>query len=292
LTQSGHQPGFVSAPKLTIPRAISDAITAYLHTVRRFSLFIFIVSLAPSQVTRERDFARAGNKLMRLFFIWALCAILIGCSRAVPPRGMVQTCTLQGCVTRTAATTPIEPKRAPFRPGAKIRTVKSKKVAMAAKPAAAKPRNQIKPVKEKANSRTVTEPEVPPSAQPSATPDPVPKNETTTIGGETEGPATGQPSETSDPVLKKAKITVAAKMENSASAEFVDMKRVMRENIFGQPFEVICGHVKGKKKSGEATGERSFLYLVKEDEAFIVGSNPDSMAAIAYRAHCTSPNSH
>jgi hypothetical protein len=292
MTQCGHQPGFVSAPKLTIPRAISDAITAYLHTVRRFSLFIFIVSLAPSQVTRERDFARAGNKLMRLFFIWALCAILIGCSRAVPPRGMVQTCTLQGCVTRTAATTPIEPKRAPFRPGAKIRTVKSKKVAMAAKPAAAKPRNQIKPVKEKANSRTVTEPEVPPSAQPSATPDPVPKNETTTIGGETEGPATGQPSETSDPVLKKAKITVAAKMENSASAEFVDMKRGMRENIFGQPFEVICGHVKGKKKSGEATGERSFLYLVKEDEAFIVGSNPDSMAAIAYRAHCTSPNSH
>jgi hypothetical protein len=292
MTQCGHQPGFVSAPKLTIPRAISDAITAYLHTVRRFSLFIFIVSLAPSQVTRERDFARAGNKLMRLFFIWALCAILIGCSRAVPPRGMVQTCTLQGCVTRTAATTPIEPKRAPFRPGAKIRTVKSKKVAMAAKPAAAKPRNQIKPVKEKANSRTVTEPEVQPSAQPSATPDPVPKNETTTIGGETEGPATGQPSETSDPVLKKAKITVAAKMENSASAEFVDMKRVMRENIFGQPFEVICGHVKGKKKSGEATGERSFLYLVKEDEAFIVGSNPDSMAAIAYRAHCTSPNSH
>jgi hypothetical protein len=318
MTQCGHQPGFVSAPKLTIPRAISDAITAYLHTVRRFSLFIFIVSLSPSRQPREWDFAHDGNELMRLFFICALCAILIGCSRPVPPRGMVQTCTLQGCVTRTAATTPIEPKRAPFRPGAKIRTVKSKKVAMAAKPAAAKPRNQIKPVKEKANSRTVTKPEVPPSAQPSATPDPVPKNETTTmggktdgprtgqpsetsdpvlnetaaaIGGKTEGPATGQPSETSDPVLKKAKITVAAKMENSASAEFVDMKRVMRENIFGQPFEVICGHVKGKKKSGEATGERSFLYLVKEDEAFIVGSNPDSMAAIAYRAHCISANS-
>jgi hypothetical protein len=110
------------------------------------------------------------------------------------------------------------------------------------------------------------------------------------IGGKTEGPI--QPSETTDPVLKKAKITVAAKMENPASAEFVDMKRAMRENTFGQPFEVICGHVKGKKKSGEATGERPFLYLVKEDEAFIVGSNPDSMAAIAYRAHCTSPNPH
>jgi hypothetical protein len=134
------------------------------------------------------------------------------------------------------------------------------------------------------------ESEVPPPAQPSATPDPVQKSTTTTIGGRTEGPVIGQPSETPDPVLKKAKITVAAKMENPASAEFVDMKRA-RENTFGQSFEVICGHVKGKKKSGEAIGERAFVYLVKEDEAFIVGSNPDSMAAIAYRAHCTSPNS-
>jgi hypothetical protein len=118
-------------------------------------------------------------------------------------------------------------------------------------------------------------------------------NETTTATrGKTEGPAIGQPSETSDPVLKKAKITVAAKMENPASVEFVDMKRVTRAHILGQPVQVICGHVKGKKKSGEATGERPFLYLVKEDEALIVGANPDSMAAIAYRANCTSSNSH
>ena len=174
-------------------------------------------------------------------------------------------------------------------------------------------------MEEKANSRTSMESEFLPPAQSSAPPDPVPKSETTTVGGKTagpalsgpsetsepvqnktttaigsktEGPVTGQPAETPDPILKKAKITVAAKMENPASAEFVDMKRATRENTFGQSFEVICGHVKGKKKSGEATGERPFLYLVKEDEAFIVGSNPDSMAAIAYRAHCTSPNSH
>ncbi|MGA9513761.1 MAG: hypothetical protein WBV51_09370 [Pseudolabrys sp.] len=172
-------------------------------------------------------------------------------------------------------------------------------------------------MEETANSRTIVESEVPPPAQSSATPYPVPKSATTAIegktegpatgqpyettepvlnkgttaiGGKMEGPATGQPSETPDPVLKKAKITVAAKMENPASAEFVDMKRAMRENTFGQPFEVICGHVKGKKKSGEATGERPFLYLVKQEEAFIVASNPDSMAAIAYRAHCTTPN--
>jgi hypothetical protein len=174
-------------------------------------------------------------------------------------------------------------------------------------------------VEEKANSRTITEPEIKPSAQPSQTPNPVPENATTAIGGKAENPATGQPSdtsepvlnkatsavggktespataqssETSDPVLKKARIAVAAKMENPASAEFVDMKRAKRENTLGQAFDVICGRVKGKKKSGEFTDERPFLYLVKEDEAFIVGSNPDSMAAIAYRAHCTSPNPH
>jgi hypothetical protein len=194
--------------------------------------------------------------------------------------------------------------------------MKAKKVATAAKPATAGRPNETGPVEE-ANSRTIVESEVPPPAQSSATPYPVPKSATTAIegktegpatgqpyettepvlnkgttaiGGKMEGPATGQPSETPDPVLKKAKITVAAKMENPASAEFVDMKRAMRENTFGQPFEVICGHVKGKKKSGEATGERPFLYLVKGEEAFIVASNPDSMAAIAYRAHCTTPN--
>ena len=104
--------------------------------------------------------------------------------------------------------------------------------------------------------------------------------------------ASGQPSEMSDPALNKAKITVATKMENPASAEFVDMKRAIRRNTFGQSFDIICGHVKGKKTSGDATGERAFLYLVKEDEAFVVGSNPDSVAAIAYRAHCTSPDLH
>jgi hypothetical protein len=203
---------------------------------------------------------------MRPFLIGALCAALIGCSCPLPPRGVVQTCTSQGCFTRTAATTPIEPKRAPFK------SEPARKGAMTAKPTAAKPRNETEPVEEKANSRTTKEP--------------------ATTGGKTEGPASDQPSEASDPVLKKAKTTVAAKMEDPASAEFVDMKRVMKKNTFGQPFEIICGHVKGKKTSGEATGERPFLYLVKEDEAFIVDGNPNSVAAIAYRAHCTSQNSH
>jgi hypothetical protein len=256
--------------------------------------------------TLERDFA-PRKRLMRPFLIGPLCVALIGCSCPLPP-GAVQTCNSQGCFVRTAATIPIERKRAPFRPEP---AMKAKKIATASKPAAARPPNGH--MEEKANSRTSMEPELLPPAQSSAPPDPVPKSEAITIGGKTagpalgersetsepvqnspklEGPATGQPSETPDPFLKKAKITVAAKMENPASAEFANMRRATRQNTFGQSFEVICGHVKGKKKSGEATDERPFLYLVKEDEAFIVGSNPDSMAAIAYRAHCTSPNSH
>jgi hypothetical protein len=201
-----------------------------------------------------------------------------------------------------------------------------RKAAMAAKPTPAKPRNETEPLEEKANSRTITEPEVPPSTQPSAIPgpvlnkattaiggkaesqatdqpsetsDPVPKKEPTAIAGRTEGSASGQPAEMSDPVssetsdlvLKKAKIVVAAKMEDPTYAEFVDMKRIMRKDSFGEPFEIICGHVKGKMKPGEATADRPFLYLVKEDEAFVVGGNPDSMAAIIYRAQCVSANS-
>jgi Protein of unknown function (DUF3551) len=99
---------------------------------------------------------------------------------------------------------------------------------------------------------------------------------------------TPQPSQLDDEtVIKKAKITVAAKMEDPASVEFVDIKRAMNKNTF----EIICGHIKGKRKSGEATGERPFLYLVKEDEAYIVDRGPDSMAAIVYRAQCVSATS-
>ena len=96
----------------------------------------------------------------------------------------------------------------------KITTVKPKKVAMAAKPTAAKPRNETEPLEEKANSR-ITETEVPPSTQPLATPDPVPK-EPTTIGAKMEGPASDQPAETPGPVPKES-TTIGAKTEGPAS---------------------------------------------------------------------------
>src|SRR4249920_188486 len=74
-------------------------------------------------------------------------------------------------------------------------------------------------------------------------------------------PAIPSSTETSDPVLTKAKTTTAATLENPASAEFDGMKRAVRKDTMGQPIDTICGYVKGKKASGEETGERPFLYL-------------------------------
>ena len=101
------------------------------------------------------------------------------------------------------------------------------------------------------------------------------------------GASEHRPTETSDPVLEKAKASVAAKLENPGSAEFSDMDRAFRKNTFGRAVDTICGHVQGKNASGGNTGERPFLYLVKEDDAYVVDGKPDSPAAIAYRNICS-----
>jgi hypothetical protein len=87
-------------------------------------------------------------------------------------------------------------------------------------------------------------------------------------------------------VLNKAKTSVAARMEDPASAEFSDMKRAIRKNTFGRPVDTICGHVRGKDASGGDTGDRPFLYLVKEDDAYVADGKTGSAAAIAYRNIC------
>jgi hypothetical protein len=106
-----------------------------------------------------------------------------------------------------------------------------------------------------------------------------------------DAPASGQPSETSDAILNKAKATISAKMEDAAAVEFVDAKRAIRKNTLGQPIDTICGHVKGKKPSGEEIGARQFLYLVKEDEAYVVNNNPESVPETAYRNICANEDS-
>jgi hypothetical protein len=101
-----------------------------------------------------------------------------------------------------------------------------------------------------------------------------------------EHPTSDQPAETSDQVIAKAKISVAARLENPTSAEFGDMKRAMRKNTFGQSVDTICGRVKAKTGTGEDIGDRPFLYLVKDDEAYVVDGAPSSAAATAYRNIC------
>jgi hypothetical protein len=98
--------------------------------------------------------------------------------------------------------------------------------------------------------------------------------------------ALGHSAEPPDPVLTRAKTAIAAKLEVPASAEFGEMKRAFRKNTFGKPGDTICGRVKGKKASGEDTGDKLFLYLIAEDDAYVVDGPPGSAAARAYRNIC------
>jgi hypothetical protein len=75
-------------------------------------------------------------------------------------------------------------------------------------------------------------------------------------------------------------------LEVPASAEFGEMKRAFRKNTFGKPVDTICGRVKGKKASGEDTGDKLFLYLIAQDDAYVVDGPPGSAAASAYRNIC------
>jgi hypothetical protein len=217
---------------------------------------------------------------MRTLLISTLSLAVAGCSCLAPsPQA-----SLEGFTKTASAGPPTELKPAPFTPIPEPPKVKSSTTTKPAKPTSvaakpAKPSTQVspaKPAEEKAAPPAIVKPEVG-SDQPKSAPPTTKKPEP---------PAPAAPSDTSDPVLKKAKTTVSAKMENPASAEFDDMKRAMRKNTFGQPVDTICGHVKGKKASGEATGERPFLYLVKEDEAYVVDGNAESAAAAAYRNIC------
>jgi hypothetical protein len=192
---------------------------------------------------------------MRTLFISLLSASLVGCT--CPPQGLFDGCSSSACLDRTVVAPPLE-----LKPEIKESA----------------PRKDVKPIKAKS-----TKPVHVASRSSEADHDPSPL---TIMKPEFAAPHLQ--AQASDPVLKKAKTTIAAKMEDPASAEFEGMQRAIRKNTFGQPVDTICGHVKGKKTSGEDTGERPFLYLVKDDEAYVVDDNPDSAAAIAYRNICTS----
>src|SRR5262245_39120693 len=180
---------------------------------------------------------------MRLLIIGALLATLIGCCRA-PPQASLEPCTSKGCIHRTAANPRVELKPVSFRPGPAIASVKLTTAAKTAEPASAQPTEHTGLVEKSANSVTRLAPEAP-------VPDRL--------------------AETSDTVLKNAKTKIAEKMENPASVEFREMKRAERKNSVGKSIDSICGYVREKTASGEETGDKPFLYLVQEDEAYIGG---------------------
>jgi hypothetical protein len=113
------------------------------------------------------------------------------------------------------------------------------------------------------------------------------KPASTATEAKVESPASSRPAEAPDPVISKAKATIAAKLEVPASAEFGEMKRAIRKNMLGKSIDTICGRVKGKKASGEDAGDWPFLYLVTEEEAYVVNGAANSAAASAYRNICS-----
>ena len=194
---------------------------------------------------------------MGLLVVGVLAGILIGFGVFAPSHGyFLPTYASQPRFDEVANDRPLEPKQAALRPAATV--------------AKATPRIRRK-------SRKSSSPKKPTSAAiAKVAPSPMKTGVATT----------DQAADTSEVVLDKAKATIAAKMEDPGSAEFSDMKRAMRKNTLGRPIDTICGYVKGKDASGGETGERPFLYLVKEDDAYVVKGKPDSVAAIAYRNIC------
>ena len=199
---------------------------------------------------------------MRTLLIGVLAATLVGCSYPLSPQASMEACADPngfGGLNKMAGSRPVEP--APSRNRATTAKVKSAAAAKTEERSTAAVRDKPQLAEKKAASSV--------------------------IEAKVEAPAASRPAETPDPVLVKAKTTIAAKLEDPAAAEFGEMKRAMRKNTLGKSVDTICGRVKRKKASGEDTGDWPFLYLVTEDEAYIVNGSANSAAASAYRNICS-----
>jgi hypothetical protein len=166
-----------------------------------------------------------------------------------------------GCLDRTSASRPIDLAPAPSRTSSATTRNRSTVAAKAEEPPTARVHDKPRPAAKQAKPAV--------------------------IEAKVEAPASSPPAEASDPVIIKAKTAIAAKLEDPASAEFGEMNRAIRKNTLGKSVDTICGRVKGKKASGEDTGDRPFLYLVKEDDAYVVDGPANLAAATAYRNICS-----
>ena len=200
---------------------------------------------------------------MRTLLIGVLAATLVGCSYPLSPQVSMDASADpngSGCGSRIAAT---RSKEAPPAPSKASAAAKAKSAVAA-----------------KADQRSTPAPRERPQLAEKDTKPPV-------VEAKLETSASSKPAETPDPVIVKAKTTIAAKLEDPASAEFGEMKRGMRKNTFGKSVDTICGRIKRKKASGEDAADWPFLYLVTEDEAYVVNGAANSAAASAYRNICS-----
>ncbi|WP_235939621.1 hypothetical protein [Bradyrhizobium hipponense] len=192
---------------------------------------------------------------MGLLFVGALAGILIGFGWFAPSRGYFPACASRPCFDRVAVARPAEQMPAALAPDSAI--VKSNSATPARSGKRPSPKKHRSADRAKAAS---------------------PRTRISV-------PTTERPAEKSDPVLDKAKAAIASKLEDPGSVEFSDMKRALRKNTLGRPVDTICGRLKKITASGEV-GERPFLYLVREDEAYVVDGKSGSAASSAYRNIC------
>jgi len=210
---------------------------------------------------------------MRTLIVGALATTLVGCSCFVSPQSGIEACAGAdghgfACFDRNVAPSRLsqatEPEPSSVDKGPVVPKEKTALAARAAKPSSAHADKTTRHANQARKSKAVAD------AKAESAP--------TT--------AAAQPPDAIDPVIDKAKIAVAVKLENPASAAFSEMKRSMRKNTLGQSVDTICGRVKSKKASGEDIGDRPFLYLVKDDEAYVADANPTSPESTAYRNIC------
>src|SRR6266403_3354176 len=209
---------------------------------------------------------------MRTLVVGTLAATLVGCSCVLPPQTVMEACIDPNGLAcfKAVASQPIEPKPASFKANsAPIKAEQSDPVITIAKTEIAAKTEKLPSDDERDNAHLATT-----------------KAKSTMAAAKVEPPVIGRAAEPSDQVITMAKTAIAAKLEVPASAEFGEMKRAFRKNTLGKSVDSICGRVKGKKATGEDTGDRPFLYLVKEDDAYVVDGPPGSAAASAYRNIC------
>jgi len=206
---------------------------------------------------------------MRTLVVGALAATLVGCSCFVSPESGVEACTGAdgsgfACFDRNAAVGRLSQETEPESASDPGNITPRKKTA----PAARTPKPSSAHAGGKTSHASRAE-----------------KSGTTGVA-KVEPAAAGKQPDAIDPVNDRAKIAVIVKLENPASAAFSEMNRAMRKNTLGQSVDTICGHVKSRTASGEDIVDRPFLYLVKDDEAYVADASPASAASTAYRNIC------